>query len=98
MIDHLRERNIPVTPFRTTGATKEPVIQGLQAAFEHGRLKILNDPVLIGELQAFEAKRTASGGFKYGAPDGLHDDCVMSLALAWNGADRPKIALGSGWL
>lgn len=97
VIDHLRERNIPVRPFRTTSATKEPVIQGLQAAFEHGRLKILNDPVLIGELQAFEAKRTQSGGFSYSAPEGLHDDCVMSLALAWSGADRPVIALGSEW-
>jgi hypothetical protein len=92
VIDHLRGRGIPVTPFRTTGGTKEPVIQGLQAAFEHGRLKILNDPVLIGELQAFEAKRTASGGFKYSAPDGLHDDCVMSLALAWDAAST-----GPGW-
>ena len=37
----------------------------------------------IGE---FESKRNASGGFSYSAPDGMHDDCVMSLAIAWHGA------------
>ena len=41
--------------------------------------------VLLGELQAFEAKSLPSGLTRYAAPEGLHDDCVMSLALAWQG-------------
>jgi len=27
------------------------------------------------------------GGFSYSAPDGMNDDCVMSLAIAWYGAN-----------
>jgi hypothetical protein len=27
---------------------------------------------------------------RYAAPAGLHDDCVMSLAMAWAGLVRPK--------
>lgn len=96
VIDHLAGL-LPVRPFKTTSATKEGIIQGLAAAFEHNRLKILADPVLIGELQAYEGKRNAGGGFSYSAPEGLHDDCVMSLALAWHGADCPVVALGSEW-
>ena len=37
----------------------------------------------MGELLSFESKKTSSGNFTYSAPDGQHDDCVMSLALAW---------------
>jgi len=33
---------------------------------------------------SFESKRNASGSFSYSAPDGQHDDTVMSLALAWD--------------
>ena len=83
VIDHLTTMGIGVTPFTTTNSTKQNIIQSLQSAFEHGNIKILNDPVLIGELLSFESKRSASGSFQYSAPDGMHDDCVMSLALAW---------------
>jgi hypothetical protein len=39
----------------------------------------------VGELEAYEAERLPSGLLRYGAPEGMHDDCVMSLALAWQG-------------
>jgi phage terminase large subunit-like protein len=85
VIDHMRERNLSVQSFVTTNATKQKIIQDLQSAFEHGNIRILNDPVLIGELLSYEAKRNPSGSFSYSAPDGMHDDCVMSLAIAWHG-------------
>lgn len=87
VIDHLRGRGMSIVPFHTSAATKQPLIQALQAAFEHGTIRILPDPVQVGELQAYEGKRIASG-MSYGAPSGLHDDMVMALALAWHGVDR----------
>jgi hypothetical protein len=72
-------------PFTTTSATKQGIIQNLQSAFENGQIRVLDEPVLIGELLSFESKRNASGSFAYSAPDGMHDDTVMSLAIAWNG-------------
>lgn len=83
-VDHLQGRGMSLIPFTTTNATKQAVITGLQSAFEHGEIRIPNDPVMIGELLSFEAKRNASGSFSYSAPEGLHDDCVMSLAIGWN--------------
>jgi len=47
-------------------------------------LAILDDPVLVGELQAYDMQRLPSGMVRYGAPEGMHDDTVMSLALAWS--------------
>lgn len=83
-IDALVARDIPIIPFTTTSATKQTIIQNLQAAFENGEIAIINDPVLVGELLSFESKRNASGSFSYSAPEGMHDDCVMSLAIAWD--------------
>jgi hypothetical protein len=77
-------------PFTKTSATKQGIIQNLQAAFQNGQILVLDEPVLIGELLSFESKRNASGGFSYSAPDGMHDDCVMSLAIAWN-ATREQV-------
>jgi hypothetical protein len=85
LIEQIANEGIPVEAFLTTNDTKDNIIMGLAQAFERQELKILNDPVLIGELQAYEAERLPSGKFKYGAPSGMHDDMVMSLALAWHG-------------
>jgi LmbE family N-acetylglucosaminyl deacetylase len=87
VIDHLRNRGLSINTFTTTNSTKHAAITALQSAFEHSRIKIINDPALIGELQAFEAKRNNSGTFTYSAPEGMHDDSVMALALAWHGLE-----------
>lgn len=84
VIDRLQGRGMNIVPFHTSAATKMPLIQALQSAFEHGELRIIPDPVQVSELQAYEGKRTAAG-FSYSAPEGMHDDTVMALALSWYG-------------
>ncbi len=84
-IEQLRRDGISVHGFTTTNATKARVIQDLALAFERGALKIPNNPALIGELQAFESRTLPSGLVQYSAPDGGHDDCVLSLAIAHHG-------------
>jgi phage terminase large subunit-like protein len=93
VIDELVSRGLNIVPFTTTSATKQTIIQSLQSAFENGQIRILNDPILIGELLSFESKRNASGSFSYSAPDGMHDDTVMSLAIAWNGLSGSNVIL-----
>jgi len=83
IIERLVDDGLPVQPFTTTSATKAEIIRGLQSAFENGELRILNNPTLIGELQAYEQERSPSGLWKFGAPEGMHDDTVIALALAW---------------
>jgi len=86
VVNMLYEKNLPVWPFTTTNATKQTIIDGLALAFEQGQIKIVDDRQLIAELQSYEATQLPSGLVRYGAPAGLHDDCVMSLALGWYGA------------
>ena len=88
IIEQLRRDGLPVKPFNTTNATKSAAIEALALAFEREDIKILNDPILIAELQAYEIDRTKTGLVSYSAPDGLHDDCVMSLAIGWAGLQR----------
>ena len=66
----------------------------LALAIEQGEIAYIPDQTLIMELQAIEAKTTSTGHPKYEAPSGMHDDTVMSLALAWKAASSGRLALG----
>lgn len=88
-IEMLQREGFKVHPFTTTNASKAEAVDALALAFERGDLKIIPDKILIGELLAFEAERLPSGMLRYGAPQGMHDDCVMSLALAWQAVASP---------
>ena len=85
LVEELRRLNLPVQPFTTTNATKAAAIDALALAFEQGSIAILPDPVQVGELQAYEATRLPSGLMRYSAPEGMHDDTVMAMAMAWQG-------------
>jgi hypothetical protein len=86
-IEALQNDGLPVRGFEMTASSKPPLIESLGLAFEQSEIEIFDEPVLIGELEAFE--RTVSehtGRSRFSAPEGFHDDCVISLALAWHGA------------
>ena len=84
LIEQLQAAGLPVVPFTTTAASKQIAVDALALAFERGALRIIPDPTLIAELQAYEAERLPSGMLRYGAPSGMHDDTVMALMLAWH--------------
>jgi phage terminase large subunit-like protein len=83
IIEQLRREGLPVRPFLTTASSKAEAIESLSLAFEQGSIQIPNDIVLIQELEAYEMERLPSGNIRYNAPAGMHDDMVMSLALAF---------------
>lgn len=91
-VEALQAAGLPVTGFTTTNATKAQIIDALAMAFERGELAIINDPVLLAELQAYSSERLPSGLVRYSAPEGMHDDTVIALALAWHSAS------GSNWI
>lgn len=84
-IEALQAEGLPVRPFKMTAASKAPLIEGLALAIERGELTLLPDPILLTELTAYEMRRLPGGGYRFSSPPGLHDDCVISLALAWHG-------------
>jgi hypothetical protein len=93
LIEQLQRQGLPVSPFVTTSASKARIIEALALAFEQGNLRILDNPILIHELQAFAMERLPSGLIRYSAPPSDHDDTVMSLALAWSACEESSSLL-----
>lgn len=83
VVEELRREGLPVQPFVTSNATKGQIIDALALALERREITIINDPVLVAELESYEAERLPSGTVRYGAPEGMHDDTVIATALAW---------------
>ena len=82
--------------YNFTNQSKQDLIQNLILAFEKQIITLPDVPVLLEELRMFGYQLTASGKVKYSAPDGFHDDCVISLALAfWEASHRLDMS-GSG--
>ena len=81
----LELRGIPVHRFMFNNTTKSQLIARLRRAIELGEIKIPNVPpftTMVGELRDFDIVLSATGREKYGAPEGLYDDCVVGLALS----------------
>lgn len=84
-------RTIPVygkriKSFYTTNKSKRHIIESLALAFTKEEIQIINHRELLGELERFQMVQNPNTGvITYSAPDGFHDDCVMSLAIAYAG-------------
>jgi hypothetical protein len=74
-----------IQAFNTTNATKAEAVHALELAFEQQTIGILDDPVQTAELLAYQGEKLPSGLMRYGAPEGMHDDTVMAMAIAWQG-------------
>jgi hypothetical protein len=55
-------------------------MEGLAVAIQQQAITY-PDGAIVNELEAFEYVYTRTGT-RYSAPEGMHDDCVMALALA----------------
>jgi hypothetical protein len=91
VIDALSTRNVRMEPVVITagrsvteiGVPKTTLIQNLIVAIEKKSLTFPAELIaLTDELNSYEYDTTAMGALIYSAPEGLHDDCVISLALA----------------
>jgi len=99
LLERLQRDKLPVKGFYTSNASKAELVESLALALETGRLRLCECDWLHHELLAFTAERLPGGQIRYSAPDGLHDDGVISLALAWNAAktaDAPAYKLSPG--
>jgi hypothetical protein len=68
------------TPYLFSAPSKQRLMEGLAVAIQQREITYPEGPI-VNELQSFEYEYTRTG-VRYSAPEGLHDDCVMSLGLA----------------
>lgn len=74
-------------PFVTTSTSKQQIMEGLAVGFQQRRITIPDYAAQTGicirdEAEQFEYEVTRTA-VRYRAPEGLHDDTVMALAMVW---------------
>jgi len=89
VLDALQKEGGAFQGFQFTAPSKQKLMEGLALAIQSGQIAYPEGPI-VTELEQFEYEYTRTG-VRYSAPDGLHDDCVCALALAWRAAAEPKI-------
>ncbi|HEV8177159.1 MAG TPA: terminase family protein, partial [Gemmatimonadales bacterium] len=77
----IREDKSRVAGFKFTSTSRQQLLEGLAVAIQNTEIHFPDGPI-VRELESFGYEYNRSGGIRYAAPDGLHDDCVMALALA----------------
>lgn len=96
IFDELVSMGMTVTPFKFTNSSKAEIVNNLAIAIENKEIWLPNDPQVIDELEVFEYLVSKAGNVTYSAPEGLHDDIVMALCLAWSGVkDTHEILIGT---
>jgi hypothetical protein len=83
-------QSLPVYAWTATNASKAAAIQALSLGIEEGAVTLLDDQVQTGELLAYEGRMSPTGMLRYGAPPGMHDDCVTALSLAYLGSQHER--------
>ena len=96
-IEALQEEGVIVDGFRTTAASKNPLIDRVALAIEQGKLALLQDEDFLNELEAYTISTLPGGGWRYSAPEGAHDDFVIALALAYRAYISAAEPIGSLW-
>lgn len=86
----IREGGSNFSGFKFTASSKQQLMEGLAVAIQRRQVRVPDGPI-ARELETFEYEYTR-GGVRYSAPEGLHDDCVCALALAWSTMGKPPPA------
>lgn len=88
VVQELQAAGVPVEPYLFTGTSKRALVEQLVLAIDDAAITLPDEPALLNELEAFDMAQLPSGGVRYSAPEGQHDDCVIALGLALYGASR----------
>lgn len=93
IVEEVQTKRQNVTGVKFTQYSKQQLMEGLALAIQK-RLISFPEGQIKDELESFEYEYTRTG-VKYSAPEGMTDDCVCALALAW---DQHKTAASIGTL
>jgi hypothetical protein len=93
IVEDLKARGLDIgndgEGFKFTEVSRQNLLNNLAILLEQDKIKIPDEEGLIAELESFQYSLNESGKIKVKAPEGLHDDRVMSLALSVWGATQP---------
>lgn len=93
IVEGLQRKGVRMVGVHFTRPEKQQLMERLASVIQRQAIRFPDGPVRQ-ELDTFQYEYTPTG-VRYEAPEGLHDDCVMALALAVKGlppqtAARPE--------
>lgn len=91
VFDDLYARGMNVEPFRFNRKSRMDLLKNLQILIEQDKIKLPDDPILLNELKSMQyTLNESTGTTSLQVPSGMHDDMIMSLALAvWGCPQNP---------
>jgi hypothetical protein len=87
--------DIRVSGYKFTNISKRQLIEALIVSVERAEISFPEIPELLNEMSIFAFEQGETGTIRYNAPEGMHDDIVISLALANWACSRGRGADGS---
>lgn len=88
LYEQIKKQYPSIQPFITNNDSKQNLIEDLIMGMNENRLKLPSPELntdLYKELSVFTYEYSPkTRKIKYGAPNGFHDDCVISLALTYH--------------
>jgi hypothetical protein len=92
IFEALRKEQLRVQGYQFTNNSKEALIDALALTLENHEIRLMDLPAQTAELSAYQYELTPSRNVRMNAPEGMHDDCVISLALAnWGMGRKPAL-------
>ena len=90
IVDDLLNKGINIAPYTFTFNSRNELLTNLQILLEQNKIKIPDDEELLQQLEAAIWDISPNGRSKVVVPEPMHDDRMMSLALAvWDIPTRP---------
>lgn len=89
VVEAIQKRRVHMDGVHFSRPEKQQLMERLASAIQRGTIRVPDGP-LRNELDTFQYEYTATG-VRYEAPPGLHDDCVMALALAVKGLPEYRV-------
>lgn len=91
IFEQIKAQYDKIEPFYTTSKSKQDAIESLQVAIQNKQFTILNEEWLKKEFDLFTYEYNhKTRSLKYSAPNGFHDDGVMSCAIAYQALKNLK--------
>jgi hypothetical protein len=84
IVEDLQRMDVICSGYNFSVRSKYELIKNLMIMIRDKKIYIPHIRVIIDELSAYTFETLPSGIIRYGAPEGMHDDCVSSILLcAW---------------
>lgn len=95
IVEDIKKECSQVEGYHFSQGSKQQIMEGLVVGVQNGKVSIL-DGIMREEMESFEFEYTRTG-VKYRAPEGMHDDMVCALALAYHKhKDKPAPTMWGG--